>query len=186
MKNRKRNRMIGYDYSKNGFYFVTICVKDRICCFWAAQDGASRDLPVQDGSIDGETDRATRESPVHQSPGLKLNQFGFIVESQIKWLVNQYPYIEVHNYVVMPDHVHLIIEIDRSRVKDEKLKIKSLSSLIGALKTTSSKLIHDSGFDGFVWQRSFHDSIIKNSRAYHNISRYIDLNPEKWVKKNYS
>ncbi|WP_246085276.1 transposase [Paucihalobacter ruber] len=158
-------------------------MKDRICCFWAAQNGASRDLPVQDGAIDGETDRATRESPVYQSPGLKLNQFGFIVESQIKWLANQYPYIEIHNYVVMPDHVHLIIEIDRSRVKDEELKIKSLSSLIGALKTTSSKLIHGSGFENFVWQRSFHDSIIRNSKAYYNISRYIDLNPKKWIDK---
>ena len=44
MKNRKHNRMLGYDYSQNNLYFVTICVQDRICCFGAV--GAGRDLSV--------------------------------------------------------------------------------------------------------------------------------------------
>lgn len=107
------------------------------------------------------------------------------MESQIKWLANQYQYVEVRNYAVMPDHVHLIIEIDRAREKNKDVKIKSLSSLIGALKTTSSKLIHTSGYCDFVWQRSFHDSIIRNSKSYYNISRYIDMNPRKWVEKRH-
>ena len=82
----------------------------------------------------------------------------------------------------MPAHVHLILKIDRARVKDEVVKIKSLSSLIGALKTTSSKLIHNSGYSDFAWQRSFYDSIIRNLNSYYSISRYIDLNPEKWIE----
>ncbi|MBW6454100.1 MAG: hypothetical protein K0A92_10035, partial [Methyloprofundus sp.] len=113
--------MLGYDYSKNGLYFVTICVKDRLRCLgFIGQVGASRDLPVQDGAIDraaidgaaidgAAIDGASRDLHVHQSPvRLILNDYGFIVESQIKWLASQYPYIEIHNYVVMPDHVHLI------------------------------------------------------------------------------
>lgn len=186
MRNRKRNRMLGYDYSSNGLYFVTICVKDRVRCLGsvgasragAARVGASRDLPVQDDEIDG----ASRDLPVRSDrPILILNNYGLIVEERIKWLANQYQYVEVHNYVVMPDHVHLIIEINRARVKVEAVKIKSLSGLIGALKTTSSKLIHNSGYSDFAWQRSFHDSIIRNLNSYYNISRYIDLNPEKWI-----
>lgn len=178
MKNRKRNRMLGYDYSRNGLYFVTICVKDRLCCFVGAgadSIGAGRDLRVQNGASRDLVDTA-RELSV-----LILNEYGLIVEEQIKWLANQYKYVEVHNFVVMPNHVHLILEIDSLKVQGEEVKIKSLSSLIGALKTTSSKLIHKSGFKDFAWHRSFHDSIIRNSKSYHIISNYIDLNPARWI-----
>lgn len=63
----------------------------------------------------------------------------------------------------------------------EEIKIKSLSSLIGAFKTTSSKIIHQAGFLDFAWQRSFHDHIIRNEKSYLNISNYIDSNPERWT-----
>jgi hypothetical protein len=59
-------------------------------------------------------------------------------------------------------------------------KIKSLSELIGAYKTTTSKLIHQIPFPHFAWQRSFHDHIIKNERAYRNIYQYITQNPAMW------
>ncbi|WP_163411488.1 transposase [Flavobacterium ajazii] len=126
---------------------------------------------------------------------MNLNEFGEIVKKQIEWLTEQYKYVEIHNYVVMPNHVHMIIEIDRNKLmvgtegtarelsvqaQGEEIKIKSVSSLMGALKTTSSKLIHRSGFEDFSWQRSFHDHIIRNEKSYQNISNYIDLNPEKW------
>lgn len=51
---------------------------------------------------------------------------------------------------------------------------------MGALKTTSSKLIHLKGFKEFSWQRSFHDSIIRSHQAFLRISKYIDKNPENW------
>jgi REP element-mobilizing transposase RayT len=126
---------------------------------------------------------------------LELNEFGKIVQDRILWLAEQYQYVAIHNYVVMPNHVHAIIEIDSRKllptsrdltvldlsVRDEEIKIKSLSSLIGAFKTTSSKMIHQAGFLNFAWQRSFHDHIIRNEKAYFNISNYIDTNPEKWM-----
>lgn len=65
------------------------------------------------------------------------------------------------------------------------MKIKSLSEIVGAFKTTSSKLIHEAGFLDFYWQRSFHDHIIRNDKAYQNISNYIDLNPQKWFNDRY-
>lgn len=86
----------------------------------------------------------------------------------------------VHHYVVMPNHVHLIIEIDRLRIEHLSIKIKSLSSLIGAFKTTSSKIIHSIGFIDFAWKRSFHDHIIRHQKSYEDISNYIDANPDKW------
>ena len=72
---------------------------------------------------------------------------------------------------------------DRSRpvpTDTPMLKIKSLSSIIGALKTTSSKQIHIEGNLDFKWHRSFHDSIVKDVIAYSKIDQYINENPKKW------
>jgi len=62
----------------------------------------------------------------------------------------------------------------------QKIKIKSLSELIGAYKTTTSKLIHHIPFPHFAWQRSFHDHIIQNDKALRNIHNYIINNPKHW------
>jgi hypothetical protein len=59
-------------------------------------------------------------------------------------------------------------------------KIKSLSELIGAFKTTSSKLIHQNGLPEFRWQRSFYDHIIRNEKSLDNIIQYIRNNPKNW------
>lgn len=154
-KNRKRNRMAGYDYSLNALYFITFCVKDRICCFGK----------VVNGQMEG-------------------NDYGKIAHLQWQWLFSQYPYIVSHAFIVMPNHVHGVIEIDASRVgtgrdlslRDlslQPIKIKPLSQLIGAYKTTSSAKIHLAGMPEFNWQRSFHDHIIRDEKAYLNIVNYI-------------
>jgi putative transposase len=116
---------------------------------------------------------------------MELNQYGLIVEERIKWLMSQYKYVAIHNYVVMPNHFHLILEIDSEKVKGQDIKIKSLSSLMGAMKTTSSNLIHDASFEDFAWHRSFHDHIIRDEKSYQNISNYIDLNPQKWFQDRF-
>jgi len=184
-KNRKRNRMAGYDYSQNALYFITICVKDRICCFGKVVNGQ-----------------------------MECNDYGKIAHLHWQWLFSQYPYIVSHAFIVMPNHVHGVIEIDASRVggtgrdltvrdlsvrdlsvrdlslrdlslRDlslQPIKIKPLSQLIGAYKTTSSAKIHLAGMPEFNWQRSFHDHIIRDEKAYLNIVNYIKNNPKKWAE----
>ncbi len=191
--------MQGFDYSSDNLYFVTICVQDRICCFGSV--GTDRDLSVHHSNENHSNENHSNENHSNENHfenncadlKMNLNEFGKIVKQQIEWLAEQYQYVEIHNYVVMPNHVHMIIEINRNKLiegigtarelseQDQEIKIKSLSGLIGAFKTTSSKLIHRAGFEEFSWQRSFHDHIIRNDKSYHNISNYIDLNPEKWV-----
>lgn len=194
MIKRKRNRMQGFDYSSDNLYFVTICVKDRVCCLGVVVDVVTgRDLSVRDideSNIDELNIIMNSDEFINK---IELNEFGKIVKNQIEWLAGQYKYVDVHNFVIMPNHVHMIIEIDKKKltvgtarelsvqVQDKEIKIKSLSSLIGAFKTTSSKMIHQVGFADFAWQRSFHDHIIRNEKSYQNISNYIDLNPEKWM-----
>jgi REP element-mobilizing transposase RayT len=97
----------------------------------------------------------------------------------------------------MPNHIHGIIEINRNIVgtgRDLSLqqpKIKSLSELIGAYKTTVSKKIHLlECTDGsrpvrtFAWQRSFYENIIRDEKSFKTISDYIINNPINWEQDN--
>jgi len=157
MRVRKRNRMLGYDYSQDNLYFVTICLKDMVCTFVNVENKQ-----------------------------MLLNSYGEIVKKQWFWLTEQYSYIELHAFVVMPNHIHGIIEIKRNKAMIDNQKIKPLSQLIGALKTTSSKQIHLLGESDFVWHRSFHDHIILNEEAFDKISKYIENNPMKWKEDKFS
>ena len=97
--NRKPNRLKGYDYSQNNFYFITSCVENRICFFGKIVPvRTASDLSVQCEITNGE---------------MVLNEYGKIAEQQWYWLGEQYPYVILHEFVVMPNHVHGIIEIDR-------------------------------------------------------------------------
>lgn len=185
MKRRKRNRMLGYDYSSNNLYFVTICVQDRKCCFGSV--GTGRDLsvhaflsvpaPLPEDELHSNLQIKSKES---NNQLMILNQLGQIACKQLQWLEEQYEYVVLHSSIVMPNHVHAIIEIDSRLVSDSTMKIKSLSELVGAYKTTSSKLIRRSGFESFAWHRSFHDHIIRNEQSYNRIMNYIITNAERW------
>lgn len=116
---------------------------------------------------------------------MELNEYGKICETQWHWLAKQYPYVVLHEFCVMPNHIHGIIEINSSRAgngRDHSLhvKIKSLSELMGAYKTTTSKQIHALGLKSFAWQKSFHDHIIRRSDPLNIIADYIKNNPMKW------
>ncbi len=154
MESRKRQRLSDFDYTSPGAYFITVCVEDMRCTLGNVLDG-----------------RAV------------LHETGEIVKQQWDWLFLQYPYLVKDEYVVMPNHFHGIIHIggngrDRS-LQDSK--IKSLSELIGAFKTTSSKKIHLLGQRNFQWQKSFYDRVVRNEDELHLIREYIVNNPLKWT-----
>ena len=218
IKERKLNRLQGYDYSSDNLYFVTSCVQNRVCCFGeigverTGRDpsvnnididtvGPGRDLALpQNGEIVSEIASVWtgRDLSIHSgdlSPSLSgsqmiLNIYGEIAEKQWYWLSEQYQYVVLHAFVVMPNHIHGIIEINRAHVRtgrDLSLqpKIKSLSELMGAYKTTVSKQIHLTGFMEFLWQRSFHEHIIRDEKAFETISDYIINNPINWQQDKF-
>ena len=100
----------------------------------------------------------------------------------------------------MPNHIHALIGIDTpvgngldrsantidassfdgGRVEPRPYTVHSLSTLVGAFKTTASKAIHLAGHDQFRWQKSFHDSIVRNDRSLARITQYIADNPAQW------
>ena len=170
-------RLPGYDYSKSNYYFVTLCTKDKKEWFGAVMNNQ-----------------------------MVLDEIGKIIKQQWIWLADQYPYVVPDQYVIMPNHLHGIVVINQQKkghstgkianslkdklqflkeisrpVANNDMKIKSLSSLIGAFKTTSSKLIHHKGFKEFAWQRSFYDHIIRSDGALDNIREYIINNPLNWA-----
>ena len=150
---RKQPRLKNYDYSQNGYYFVTVCTQNQAEWF---------------GRI--ENDR------------MRLNEYGRIVDEQWLWLGRQYPYAVLDVYVTMPNHFHGIIGIDVGAGRDRPLrKIKSLSELIGAFKMTSSKAIHNVGLADFRWQRSFYDHVIRGESSLGRVREYIANNPKQWA-----
>ncbi|MGA9638385.1 transposase, partial [Flavobacterium sp.] len=132
-----------------------------------------RDLSVQEHL-------SVQDSKVENNQIMFRNEFGEIAHRQFEWLENQYEYVILHSFIIMPNHAHAIIEIDSNTIKDPDIKIKSLSELIGAYKTTSSKFIRRSGLVDFAWHRSFHDHIIRNENSYHRIDDYIITNAARW------
>lgn len=168
--------MLGYDYSQDNLYFITICVKNMDCCFGEIHSAARTAFELSKRN-------STSKS---KSNKIFLNEIGEIAKARWDWLENQYSYIKLHKFIVMPNHIHCIVEIDRDLITGKYLKIKSLSSIVGAYKMTTSKLIHLHGLLDFAWHRSFHDHIIRSTKSYNNIFSYIKANPKRWDNDKYN
>lgn len=166
MRERKRLRLKGYDYSSEGRYFLTLCVAHRDACFGRIQDGE-----------------------------VILSPYGQIVREQWEWLFSRYPHVIRDAYIIMPDHVHGILEIrHQCRKRSQPFptgnlidtldsmdnRIKPLPQIIGAFKTTSSKRIHQAGYDVFRWQKSYYERIIRDEQELINVRQYIVNNPKRY------
>ncbi|MEG3030601.1 MAG: transposase, partial [Oscillospiraceae bacterium] len=154
---RKQIRLQGYDYSQNGAYFVTICVKDR-------HELLGKIIVGDDA---------------HIVPHIALSQHGMVAEKYMNGIIG------INKCIIMPNHIHMIIVIDERKngtmvsvnptMRSENGTLRSengtmwassptgqsISQLIKSFKTLVTKEI---GFS--LWQRSFHDHIIRNERDY--------------------
>ena len=106
-----------------------------------------------------------------------LNVLGNIAKLDLRELSFHYKHIHVDNFIVMPNHVHAIIIIDHAR---EETKQPSLATVIGLYKSGVSRKIRQIRPELTVWQRSFHDHIIRNQQEYEKIWQYIQFNYTKW------
>ncbi len=158
---RKPTRLRNYDYNTAGAYFITICTKDRRCILSDISVGA-----------------------IHESPVLKLKKYGKIADKTIQALSERYK-IEIPKYVIMPNHIHMLVVITDAEIlraiRESPLRARSvISKVIGYMKMNISKGIHKISPDEHIWQRSFHDHIIRDQKDYERIWTYIDINPHKW------
>ena len=109
-------------------------------------------------------------------PG-NLNVFGKIARDELKILSRRYDYICVDSFTVMPNHVHAVIQILR-KTDDTK----GIDAIVGLYKAGVSRRIRKMHPDLEVWQRSFHDHVIRNQLEYEKIWNYVTYNDQKWEK----
>ena len=105
--------------------------------------------------------------------------YGRIVEKYIR-NVN-----EIEKYVIMPDHIHMIIRLDNgsmwaSTPTDIKPQHNRISNIVRSIKTLTAKEIGKP-----IFQRSYYDHVVRNQQDYNEIWEYIENNPRKWITQNY-
>ena len=155
---RKQLRLKDYDYSSNGCYFITICTKDRKPMFWAVGAG---------------------------SPRPRLSEVGKIVKLWILKINEKYPEINLEKFVIMPNHLHLLLMIDRAHGRGDPAP--TIKSAIGWLKyhitVDINRISNTPGKQ--IFQRSFHDHIIRDDNDYAVRWEYIDDNINRWLDDEY-
>ena len=106
---------------------------------------------------------------------LQLNSLGKIAEKHILQLSSYYQTVLVDKYVVMPNHIHMILVLNG----DEN---PSVTQIIGQFKRGITKEIRETNPQMQIWQRSFHDHVIRDQAGYEKIWLYIEGNPQNWKK----
>jgi REP element-mobilizing transposase RayT len=152
---RKPNRLPHFDYSTPGAYFITICTKDRIPCLGQIVGGGALDAPI-----------------VH------LSTYGEVVQKHII-SGNRIPGLTVDKFVIMPNHIHLILLVDETACTGTSKAPSPTNAVIPHFVSTLKRFCHcDIGNPFF--QRSYHDHVIRNEADYLKIWQYIDNNPALW------
>jgi REP-associated tyrosine transposase len=170
----KSNRILGYNYSALGYYFITICTNNMVEHF---------------GKI--------------VNAQMALNKYGKIVQQNLYNISNHCNNVLIDEFVVMPNHIHAIFEIitdlngDRIRRdvacnvstverKNYYAKISpkrgSLSVVVRSFKSAYTKQIHDIGLHDFAWQSNYYEHIVRGEKSLNRIREYIINNPRNWIQ----
>lgn len=166
-------RMLTWDYAGDGLYFITICTKNRELFFGECSNNK-----------------------------MKLSTTGAIVQGFWYDIPNHFNNVSLGEFVVMPNHIHGVLSIQKPHVVAElpqnKLnpqneffrsiapKAGSLPVVIGSFKSVCSKHIHKVFPNlNFEWQERYWDNIIRDAKAYNTISEYILNNPQNWNKDKF-
>ena len=142
-KIRKPNRLPEFDYGQQGAYYITVCTKNHRNMFWV---------------------------DVHT---FELSEAGKIVETAICQIPDYYRNVHLEQYVVMPNHIHVLLLIDGDGEK-------SISTIIGSMKRWATKQIGRS-----VWQKGFYDHVIRDEQDFLTKWNYIYTNPYRWLEDDF-
>ncbi len=162
---RKSHRYKHYDYSQPGYYFITICALQHLCVLGTIKMGE-----------------------------IELNDVGQNVIDCWKKIPNFHPQTKLHEFIVMPNHVHGIIEIiSPSKVTDSPNKLvfnpdktpfesprNTIGSMVRGFKTGVTQWVRQNTDMYNIWQRDYHDHIIRDANELNKIKHYIINNPKQW------
>lgn len=146
----KRLRLPHYDYSQAGAYFVTFCTKERLSILSRIQPGDCLNAPT-----------------------VQLSTFGSLAETGIRQISIRYPGVQVDAFAIMPNHVHLLLQLPSEDGP-------ALGRIIQHLKGFVTKQCGQS-----IWQDKYHDHVIRNDADYIIRYQYIMNNPSKWAEDEY-
>ena len=163
---RKNIRLQGYDYSQTGCYFVTVCVADK-------KPILSKIGPIR-------TKIAEDISSIYK---IELLPMGIETERTIQYINNNYKQVKIEKYVIMPDHIHLIIRLEgKSDFDTDRQGCLSLRDVIKYLKSyTTREYRKRRGKKDDLWQQRYYDHIIRNDEDYNEKWQYIENNPLKYI-----
>ena len=154
---RKHPRLDNYDYSSAGAYFVTICTQNRRCVLSRI---VGRGLAPAEAS------------------GMEYTSFGKIAEQQRLSLEDRYAYWSVDQYVIMPDHIHVVLILESEAAGASPRP--TITDIVCAYKSLTTRECKKNGFDGKLFQTSFYEHIIRGREDYEEIMKYIYENPIRW------
>ena len=137
-----------HDYN-GGVYFITICTENRACFFGVVTEGTD-----------------TQE--------IQLSESGIIADRGIREIPKHYPAVNVIQYCVMPNHVHILMELQD---RDPR---PTVSWVVNQYKGAVTRQI-----GRCVWQKGFHDRVVRNEQEFRTIWEYVRYNPAKWKTDGY-
>lgn len=153
---RKNIRLSNYDYSNNGCYFITVCTQNKEPLFWANDN---------------------RFPP-------RLSESGKILKQWILKINEKYPTVLLDKFVIMPNHFHLLLTIDNSIDQDNTHSVNAVMGWLKYQATTEINRIQATP-GKTIFQRSFHDHIIRDEHDYKLRWEYIDTNIDRWIDDDY-
>ena len=153
---RKPTRLTGFDYNTNGAYFITICTQDR------------RKL----------LSRVVGDDVLGVPKNVELLPHGKIADKYINQLNDFYESVKVEGYVIMPNHIHIMLFVSENgtpRTSSPTKQTSAASQFVSTFKRFCNK-----EYAKNIWQRGFYDHIIRNHEDYDEHVKYIYENPTRW------
>ncbi len=160
LPSRMSLRLPDFNYASNNWYFVTICANNRRNLFV----GADYYPPVN----------------------TELNAIGQIVQQYWQEIPDHYPFVTLDQFVVMPNHIHGIITIDRGIRADNNPPLHhivtgTIGAIVRGFKIGVTKLCRQNTNVNNVWQRNYYEHIIRDEHDLDRIRIYIHNNPFNWI-----
>lgn len=155
---RKKLRLREYDYSQNGAYFVTICTKHREHILSRIEPCVGPDALI--------------------GPLVRLTTVGEIVEKYIKSTETAYPSVRIEHYVIMPNHVHLLVRLTGKGPMGASGP--TLFRIVKAVKGLSTRAAKRE-----IWQDNYYEHIIRDENDFLACWQYIENNPAQWAEDEY-
>ena len=155
---RKHTRLKHYDYSLPGYYYVTIHT-------------AQTDIRLST-VVRGLAPATARVS---------LLEAGIVAEQQLLALRERYPYVRIDKYVIMPTHIHAILQLEGEGITEPR---PSLTDIVCTYKSLATRQINQQcNTPGRkLFQTSFYETVLRNETAYQECWNYIEDNPAKWLQ----